>query len=154
LLAFMLGARRVVREHALRAPEVGDAHCGKQHAPQLFGWKRDRDPEHATEDSVLAQDVPERLALPQQPNVRLAQRDPVLSQADRTAGRPNFHRAQLGLIAAEVGGQEIKDVVLARIDAGLKGGPGDRREWRQGGAKRFETTLSAELGQMGELTLL
>ena len=70
LLALVANAGRVIGEHPLRAAQVGDAHRRQQDPAQLLGGKRDRHAEDATEDAVLAQDVPERLALAEQPHAR------------------------------------------------------------------------------------
>ena len=129
---------RVIREHALRAAQVGDAHRRKQHAPQLLRREGDRHAQDAVEDPVLAEDVPERLALAEQPHIGLAQGDPVFPQPDRPTGRPDLDRTQLGVVVVRIRGQEVEDVVLARVDAGLERGPRDGRERRHGRAERPE----------------
>src|ERR1700733_15573798 len=88
LLTLVASARRVVREHPLRAAQVGDAHRRQQNAAQLFGRKRDRDAENATEDAVLAEDVPEGLAFPEESHAGLAGGDLIPADSDRPARRP------------------------------------------------------------------
>ena len=51
------------------------------------------------------------------------------------------------------GREEVEDVVLAGVDAGLERRPGDRRERRHRGAQRLEAALVAQPGQVGELAL-
>ena len=90
-----VGPGRVVGEHPLRAAQVGDAHRRQQHAAQLLRRERDRHADDATEDAAVAQEVPERPALAEQPDVGLAERDAVLPQAERAPRRPDLDRAQL-----------------------------------------------------------
>ena len=70
LLTLVANAGRVIGEHPLRAAQVGDAHRRQQHPAQFFGGKRDRHAEDAAKDAVLAEDVPERLALAEQAHAR------------------------------------------------------------------------------------
>ncbi len=154
LFTLIPNAGRVIGEHPLRAAQVGDAHSREQHSVQLLGREGDRHADDATEDAVLAQDVPEGLALTKQPHISPSEWDMVLADLDRPAGRPDLDRAQLGAIGAQVRRKEVEDIVLARVHTGLKGGP---RHWRDGGdgrAERFETTLVSQRSEVGELSLL
>jgi len=73
-------ARRVMSERALRAPEVGNAHCREHHAVEFFRRKCDGNPYHVGEYAALAENAPERLTLAQQTNLGLAQRDGVFPE--------------------------------------------------------------------------
>ena len=53
---------------------------------QLLGREGDRHAEDAAEDPVVAQDVPERAALAEQPHGRPAEGDLVLAQAEHRRG--------------------------------------------------------------------
>ena len=95
--------------------------------------------------------VQKGVLLRSEPDPRPSQRQPVLAQADGSAGRPDFRRAEFRLIGAQVRREEVEDVVLARIDAGLKRRPGDRRDGRDGAGQRFEAPALAEGGQVRQL---
>ena len=115
------------------------------------GGKRDRHAEDAVEDAVVAEHAPERLALAQQAHVGLAKGKHVLAQTQNAPRRSDFDRAELRLVGPLVGGQEVEDVVLAGIDAGLERRPGDRRDRRQRAAERHETALLAQAARCGSL---
>src|SRR5437879_1948693 len=114
------GAGGVVGKHPLAATQIGNAHGRKLHAAKLFGRKGDRHPDDAVENSVFAQDAPKRLAPTEQPDLGLAQGELVLAQANRSPGRPDLHGTELRLIGAPIRLKKVEDIVLPRIDAGLK----------------------------------
>ena len=145
--------RGVVGEHPLRAAQVGDAHRRQQHAAELLRREGDRHADDAAEDAVVAQVVPERPALAEQPHVGLTQGDAVLAQAEGPPGRADLHRTELGLIGLEVRREEIVDVVLAGIRPGLEGRPRHRRDRRQRGQQRLEASLLAQRIEVGQLAL-
>ena len=126
VLTFALGAGGVVGEGALAAAKVGDAHGGKHDAAEFLRGEGYRNTNDVTEDAVLAQDGPERFALAEQANVRFPDRDFVLSNFDLSAGAADVHGTQLGQVRTFITGQEIEDIVLAGVDAGLETGPGNR----------------------------
>ena len=110
----------------------GSAHGRQLHAAELFGRKGDRHAEDAVENAVVAEDGPERLALAQQTHVGLAagQCGTFPSRSVRRGGA-DLDGTELRLIGPLVRREEVEDVVLAGIRAGLKGGPGHRRDRRQ-----------------------
>src|ERR1019366_4370222 len=72
-------ARRTQAKRALAALQVGHTHPGKQHALKLLRRKRDRNANHGTENSRVAQPMPERRALPHSLDFRFAERNGILA---------------------------------------------------------------------------
>ncbi len=116
----------VVREGALAALEVRHAHRRQQRAVELLGREGDRHAQDRAEDAVVAEDLPERLALATQVDHRLTQGDLVLADLQGAPRSGHLGRAQLRQVRLAVGHEEVEDLVLARIAAGLEAGPGDR----------------------------
>ena len=151
LFPLALRPGRVVGEHPLRAAEVRNAHRRQQDAAQLLRWEGNGDANDAAENAVFTQDVPEGFALTEQPHVCLAEGNLVFPKAEHAPGRPDLHRAELRLVGVKVRREEVIDVVLARVDAGLERRPGHRRDRRQRGAERFKATLFAQRGHVRQL---
>ena len=72
---------------------------------------------------------------------------------DRRGGRISTELS-FALIGAQVGREEVEDVVLARIHAGLERGPRDRRDRRHGRAERPETAFVPQRREVGQLALV
>ncbi len=129
--AFVFGffqARREERETALRTLEVGCRHGREHPAVEAVRRKRDRDANDGGRDEVLAEEFPERLAAAAHLDVRTRQRNPPTSEFENAARRMHAGRGQLWNVALQVPIEEVEDVVLARVDAGREGGPGDGRQ--------------------------
>ena len=62
-VALAVFLRGIVGKCPLRASQVGHTHAGQLNAVEFFRRKGDRDTENTAEDTVLAQDRPEWLAL-------------------------------------------------------------------------------------------
>ena len=126
-------------EFALRAADVGSAHGREAEAVEGFGREGDRDAQDGREDAVVAQQRPEGTALAEGDGVRAA------------AGVGGEARGgELGEAGAQVAGEEVVDTVLAGVDAGAEGRPGDRRHGRTTAAERGEGAVGAERGERGQ----
>ena len=79
------GTRREQEECALGAEQIGHAHRAQLGAVEPIRRKRDRHAQHRAPDAVLAENRPERLRLPQQPQLRLVQRNAVAAELAGTA---------------------------------------------------------------------
>src|SRR5208337_2285403 len=108
-------ASRAQAKCALAALQVGNAHPGKQHALKFLRRKCDRNANHGTENSRLAQPVPERRALPHPLDLRLAERNRILANLDMPLRSLDLSRRKKWKIVAGVACQEVVNIVLARI---------------------------------------
>src|SRR5216683_913705 len=74
-------ARSAETECALTPFQIGDAHAGEQHAGKLFGRESHWNANHRTENSRLAQPMPERCSAAQAFDLGLAERQRVFADA-------------------------------------------------------------------------
>ena len=99
---------------------------------EFFRRKSNRNTDDCAKDAVLTEALPERLALAEHADIGFTYRELILTQRYRSPGPSDVHRTELGDIGMFVAGEEIKDIVLAGIDPGLKGRPGDGGDGRDG----------------------
>jgi hypothetical protein len=145
----LFGLRTEEGEGALAAAQVRNAHAAQQE-PVLEGNRRegDRDALNDGEDVLLAQELPEVLALLQQLHARLVERDEVAPDVQDLLGAADVRRAEHGLVAARVPGEEVVDAVVAGVDARGEGGP---RHRRHRGHARVEGAEDPAFGQLLEV---
>ena len=152
--AAFFGVAAVIREGPLTALQVGHHHRRQQRAAELPRRESDRHADDRTEDAVIAEDLPERLALAPQIHRGLPQRDPVLAQLQDARRVGHLGRAEFGKVRVGPGNQEVEDLVLARVAAGLKAGPGHRGLRRVGALQTDVGALLLQLAEVGQDALL
>src|SRR4029077_21201751 len=79
-------ARGAETECALTPFQIGNAHAGEQHAGKLFGRESHWNANHRTENSPLAQPMPERCSAAQAFDLGLAERQRVFADAQVALG--------------------------------------------------------------------
>ena len=137
-------------EGALAPAQIRHAHGREQQA--LEGDRREGDghPLDDREDVVLAEQLPEGLALLEQPDVRLAERDHVLPDVEHPLGLADVGGREHRHVGAGIAGQEVVDAVARGVHAGGEARPGHRRHRGIGGGQRPEDALLRQLLEVGK----
>lgn len=139
-------------ECPLRPTQVGCAHR-RQRKPKEWLWRvGDRNTKDRTENTVLTQKSPERLTLVEHADARTELSEPL--PPGTVAGCRGLHRRELREIGSQVEIQEVEDLVLAGIHAGLKRRPRHRRDRRQRRLQILEGPFLRESPQTGQASLV
>ena len=102
---------------------------------------------------MFAESYPKRFTLAKQADVSFAERELVFTQTDHSARAPDVNGAESGLIIIFVTGEEVEDVVLARIGTGLERGPGYGRDRGNGRRQWFEAALLPQFCQIRQFAV-
>ncbi len=111
-------ASRAQTESSLAAFQVRDTHAGKQNSREFLRRKSYRHTNHGTKNARFAEPMPERCSAAHAFNSRAAERDRVLANLPTALRSLDLRRGQVGKVIAEIPGEKIVDVVLARVHAG------------------------------------
>src|SRR6478735_8460561 len=145
------GARGAEAECSLASLQVRHAHAGKQHAGKLLRRKSHRNANDGAKNARLAQPVPERRPFAQTFYVGFAEWQRILANLQMAFGLADLCGRKIRKIVFQIAGQEIINIVLPRINAGLKRGPCHWRNRRKCGPERTKGAAVAQLGQVGQL---
>ena len=137
------------RKRPLRAAEIGNAHPRKLHAAELLRREGDGHPQDAEKIRCRPRICQKGMLL--RSRRMPAFQGPCGTCPGRCAvvaagSRPNS--ASGGSVSR---GEEIEDIVLARVHPRLERGPGDRRNRRDGRGQRLEAALLAQIARFGSL---
>ena len=144
-------ARGELRKGALRALQIGGAHGRKQAAFEFFRREGDRQPQDRAAHAMVAQNLPEGLALAAQLGGGPVERDAVAADLPETLRPADARGGQLRQVGFQIAVEEVENVVPRRADAGGEGGPCHGGKRRESGAQARETALLLQAGQVREL---